>query len=610
MTDKSDLQHVKVTNRVVGLAAIVLLFVAAPSKAVWLDFAETANEKRNAISHAVYEIVINPALNLLDDGLSPGTDSRTFQEQAEQLLGRTKRKLDKAADKAVREELKAIANMIGFRKAGSFGSRLQAKVVNRATGFVKSKVLDAAATVTDKLVSGEREGGRLAGGHERGHGSIDMRIALAVDDDEREWYESKARVLGKTPLPAARFPRTRQASDPVPGTLVDAWDVDAGWSERSPQAGVSAADGDPWGQDPKGEWDSPPAASAATKTDVWGDETEAREHTRRAGASVARTDPWDQDAGQEWDSPAGTPVAGDVGDEPADTEWRNEYAAALNHFLGPDDDDNSYEAALRTVERLELEAVRRHKERERQARLEAEERERRARLAEERRERRARESAEATQGAIVSGILSGLAIAQGQLDMTQQHIALAQQLEDQRRRAAADRRQRLAALRQEQEQQRQAEEARYRQQQEQMRRQAEEQERQQREAERRRVAEQERQRQIAEEQRKEAERQAKLMRRQACLQRISGSRNGCVQPIRERGGSDWYHYYFRNNCNYPISVYYGGRGDRRLSSLAMVPPRSKSHYMKPKGRLRYSACYDDPGVSGPSCEIMSWACPD
>ena len=134
--------------------------------------------------------------------------------------------------------------------------------------------------------------------------------------------------------------------------------------------------------------------------------------------------------------------------------------------------------------------------------------------------------------------------------------------------------------------------------------------RQRREAERRRVAEQERQRRIAEEQRTEAERHAKLIRRQACRQRISGSRSGCVQPIRERGGSDWYHYHFRNNCSYPISDFYGGQGDGRLSSLTRVPSRSKSPYMKPRGGLRYSACYDAPGVSGPSCEILSWACPD
>ena len=512
MTDKSDLQHVKVTNRVVGLAAIVLLFVAAPSKAVWLDFAETANEKRNAISHAVYEIVINPALNLLDDGLSPGIDSRTFQERAEQLLGRTNRKLDKAADKAVREELKAIANMIGLRKARSFGSRLQAKIVNRATGFVKSKVLDA--TAMDRLVSGEREGGRLAGGHERGHGSIDMRIALAVDDDEREWYESNARVLGKTPLPAARFPRTRQASDPVPGTLVDAWDVDAGWSERSPQAGVSAADGDPWGQDPKGEWDSPPAAPAAAKVDVWSADAGESTHGRPGEASVATADPWGQDTGQGWTGASTAPVVGNVGTDPIDAEWQNEYAVALNHFLGLDDNDSSYEAALSTVVRLEHEAVERERLAEQQ-RLEAQERERQARIDAEKRERqiarmeaelesaRAERRRRATEQGIIRGVQNAVSALQPTLDFQHQLV--------QRDREARLRRD-LARLR---------EQAR---------------------AEQTRAAVERQQQQAAEQQRRQAEKQARLKRElqrrlRECAGITVGSGFGDECPIVQVGRS-------------------------------------------------------------------------
>ena len=485
--------------------------------------------------------------------------------------------------------------------------------------------LDAASGAREKLKKRLEAAKRTLGGlaDKVGETIGDVRVALAIHPDERPWYESEPRVLGKARLPAVTVSRSRQGPDPYPSSLAAAWGMDAETIRRSRDPGAYAAKPDPWGQDAGPGWDSPAAAPVATRTDVWSDDAGEGEQSRRARASIAGADPWSQDAGQKWDSPSGMPVAADAGDEQADTQWQNEYASALNHLLGREDDDSSYEAALSTVERLELEAVRRQEERERQARLAAAERERKARLEaaegerqarleEERRERRARQSAEATRAGIVSGVLSGLALAQGQLDIAQEHIALAQQLEDQRRRAEAERRQRLAAIQREQEQQRQAEQERYRlqqrHQQEQMRRQAEEQERQRREAERRRVEEQERQRRIAEEQRKEAERQAKAMRRQACLQRISGSRNGCVQPIRERGGSDWYDYFFRNNCNYPIAVYFGGQGDARLSSVTHVSPRSKSAYLRPKGRLRYAACYHDPGISGPSCEIMSWAC--
>ena len=81
--------------------------------------------------------VTTAALDLLNEGLSPGTDSRAFQEGAGEFLDRTKRKLGEAADKAVRDELKAVANMIGFRKAKGFASRFQEKVVGRVTGFVR-----------------------------------------------------------------------------------------------------------------------------------------------------------------------------------------------------------------------------------------------------------------------------------------------------------------------------------------------------------------------------------------------------------------------------------------------------------------------------------------
>lgn len=236
----------------------------------------------------------------------------------------------------------------------------------------------------ERLESAKRSIGRLVG--RAGETVTDIRAALAIDRDERQWYESEARVLDKAPLPSVKVPRTREAPDSSPRSLAEAWGMDAETIRRSRDPAVWAAKPDPWGQDTGKGWDSPPAPPAAAKVDVWSDDAAGKgEQSRPGGTPVASADPWGQNTGQGWASAATTPVVGDVGTDPVDAEWQSEYAAALNHFLGLDDEDSSYEAALIEVERLELEAVRRQEERERQARLAAEERERQARLAKRRR---------------------------------------------------------------------------------------------------------------------------------------------------------------------------------------------------------------------------------
>lgn len=620
MSERSNPRRRTVSALAATLAAILLLIVAERSDAGLSDSIEAAEDNVNIISDTVTRVIIDPALKILDESLSPAADVRSIQGQAREYFSRTKRKLNEAASQAIHNNMKAAANMFGFGKVRGFRTKFRASVVDRVARFVESKAWDTAAAIADRLASGAQEAGRRAGSPLGGNSIVDMRIALAIDEDEQPLYASDVRVLGKERLPAVTVSRSSQAPDPYPGSLAEAWSMDAETIRRSRDPATYAAKPDPWGQDAGRGWDSPPAASAATKTDVWGADAGEREHTRRARASIARADPWGQDAGQQWDSPAGTPVAGDAGGELTDTEWQNEYAAALNHFLGLDDNDSSYEAALSTVETLEREAAQRvererlaeqqrmeTQERERQARLEAEKRERQiarmeAELESERAERRSR----ATAQAIVRGVQNAVGVLQPMLDRTANLIQ--QEKEARLRRDLARLREQAAAQARAKQEYAAIERQRQQTAEQQRRRQAEAQERQRREAEGRQAEEQQRQRQIAEEQRKEAERQAKAMRRQACLQRISGSRNGCVQPIRERGGSDWYHYYFRNNCNYPIAVWYGGQGDARLSSLAQVSPRSKAAYQRPKGRLRYAACYNDPGLSGPSCEIMSWAC--
>ena len=453
--------------------------------------------------------------------------------------------------------------------------------------FPVLKIGDAAVAVREgfkeRLKSAERKIGRFVGGV--GETVADARAALAIGADERDWYESRIGSPAKTPLPVTVVSGTRAAPEPRPKA-------------------------DPWADD------TTDTTKVGKRRNVWEDDDAEADRSAHDWASAkSKTDPWGRDPGAEPDGPPDEAVAGYDGDEPREAEqWQSEYTVALNQFLGLDDGDDDYEAALSTVERLEREAVRRQEEQERQARLEEQERLEAARLQEERErreqlaaEQRARERAEASQREILMAIQTTTAILQGQMSAIQQQRAQRRQ---------------LAALKQQQARQRRAEQERYQQQLQRQRqaaeqRQAEEQERQRQETERRHAEEQERQRRETERrhaeeqerQRREAERRAKEARLQACLARISGSRNSCVQPGRRRARSgDWYHYYFQNNCNYPVAVYYGGSQDVRLSSLATIAPRGKAHYVRPKGRLRYSACYYASGVSGPSCEILPHAC--
>ena len=328
----------------------------------------------------------------------------------------------------------------------------------------------AGEKVRRRLEAAKRRVGQLAGA--AGETVADARVALAVDEDDRRWYESAVKVLDRSRLAAVTVPRTRHAPDP--GTRADPWGTVAKTGEPSRDAGASVAKVDPWAPD-AGQGRA--AAPAARGTDVWAADAGARAAVRRDGRSGAAADPWAPDAGRGWDVAADTPALAAPADAQADAQWQDEYAVALNRLLGLSSGDDGYEAALDTVERMEIEAVRRQEERERLARLEAEEREQ-ARLAEEERRRQMRlaearreaESRRRSGSGLERGIQSGLAIVQGQL-------AFVQQLQDQQRQAEAARQRRLAAIDLQQAQQRQAEQqARFQEQQrrqEEQRRQAE-----------------------------------------------------------------------------------------------------------------------------------------
>ena len=222
--------------------------------------------------------------------------------------------------------------------------------------------LAAKERAKDRLKSAERKIGRFV--RRTGEAAADARAALAIGAGDREWYESETGILAKAPLAAAAVSGTRAA--PEPQTKAD-----------------------PWADD---------TSTAGQSVDVWGDDAGEGGGGTYGRASTG-ADPWGHDPGTGWDdSPPEETVAAYDGDGQREAEqWQSEYADALNHFLGLDDGDDDYEAALSTVERLEREAIRRQEERERQARLEEQERleaarrqkerERQERLAAERRAR-------------------------------------------------------------------------------------------------------------------------------------------------------------------------------------------------------------------------------
>ena len=481
MSDQSNSHRQTVSTLAATVAAVLLLTVAERSDAGLSDSLDAAEENVNIIADAVTTVIIDPALEILDESLSPTADARSIQGQAREYFGRAKRKFNEAASQVIHNNMKAAANMFGFGEVRGFRAKFQASVVDHVAGFVESKAWETAASITDRLASGAKEGERRADSPPRRNSIVDMRIALAIDKDERRWYEAEARVLGKARLPAVTVSRTPRAPDPYPRSLAEAWGMDAETIRRSRDPATWAPKPDPWGQDAGQGWDSPPAAPAATKVDVWSADAEESEHGRSSGATVATADPWGQDSEQGWASAPTTPVVGDVGTDPIDAQWQNEYAAALNHFLGLDDEDSSYEAALVEVERLELEAVERERlaeqqrleaqERERQARLEAQKRERQiARMEAELKSARAERRRQANTQAFVRGVQNAVGALQPMLDQT---AALVQQ--DREARLRRD----LARLREQAraEQARAATERQQRQAAEQQRRQAAKQER-------------------------------------------------------------------------------------------------------------------------------------
>ena len=411
-----------------------------------------------------------------------------------------------------------------------------------------------------------------------------------------------ADMLGADPLPKANLRAALPARPPV-GT-----DAVAG---GSPDPWSAAATPDPW--------------SAGAPADPWA-------NILAGGAGAP--DPWAPAA------PAVPDIAEDEEDPPAPGGARDaRYARAVGGAEAKSFDDALADLRRREAEARRAaqraEAERRRAEREAEARRERERAEAERRKAEARRERERREAEarreqeriearnrefdriEAQNRAdnwnmFFEGLGDALntynnALQQQAADAVQRQRQQAR-LEAERQREwrrreearAAQARDEETRIRRENERRRQAERAEARR--------REEQARQRQEEERRRA---EAQRRADEERRKEAERQARENRRAICRATRAGSRTSCVESRRGRNDRTGSYHILKNNCDYPITVWFHWSGDTKYSnSTGVLRPYGSQHIGTKRGRFFYAACYGSGGIhlENGRCTLYSWAC--
>ena len=330
MTDTCNSPHRDARHLLAALVAVTLLSNAPPAEAGWIP---------------------KPGATVAGGLVAGG-----FAWSMKKNIGEATDQVGELLNAFLREDADEVN-----RISGSF-ERLGGKIGMDASPLLSigAGALDGARVVGEKinkrLNAAKRVLGRLAGK------AGDARAALAIDSDERPLYESN-RVLGKARLPAVTVSRTRQAPDPYPSSLAEAWGMDAETIRRSRDPAAYAGKADPWAQDAGQGWDSPPAAPVATRTDAWSDDAGEGEQSRRAGASIAGADPWGQEPKEE---EMGTGDAGPWGEDGragreggdvATGRLQGEYAAALDRFLGAEEGSSDYEATLSALLEREKELL-------------------------------------------------------------------------------------------------------------------------------------------------------------------------------------------------------------------------------------------------------------
>ena len=214
------------------------------------------------------------------------------------------------ADGSVKEALKECGEALENIYARGFGVE---KIVGKAR--------DTAALAKSAV-------DRVAKWSGKGAAPDDPRMALAVDKEERRFYEKETGVLDRKPLPAPDDNSTRSSDEMQPrgADSVSAWDGEAA---RDPWSGDEGGEGSGGRNDAR-------RPAARDQADPWGEtETEV----------AAQTPP--------------TPVA----DEYAEADYEDStYSVALSEVLGDttqqETTEDGYVGALAALERREAEARR------------------------------------------------------------------------------------------------------------------------------------------------------------------------------------------------------------------------------------------------------------
>jgi hypothetical protein len=333
--------------------------------------------------------ILEEGTKLVKEGLSGNIDSATYSRRHDEFL-------DKKVHLGVKSFLKDAADNLKLKVANPLagvkerlGDTRLSKLVSRVQEKIQGTTADSPAT--DATKPDEQDG------------TIDPRIALAVNDEETEWYEAETSLMDETPLPQA------EAVAHVDNNRAGSPDSD--WSA----SGEGDGKGEPVRPDCKNPWVDIDAdcgnedQATAQARDPWTDLDDGADEWADSSTPDCKG-PWvdiDADCGNENQGNDGrseeTEVAG-VSDEAQE----GTYQEAVDRLLGnePASDADPYSASgegyEEAVAQLEAEAAERERlaqlaaeaaERERQARLAAEaaEREQQARLAVKRAERERQE---------------------------------------------------------------------------------------------------------------------------------------------------------------------------------------------------------------------------
>ena len=335
-----------------GVAAILLLLTAAPVQAGWKSPSPGATAAGGVVAVGL------------------GHSLRKNLGESVDRLG----EMFNAVARGDTEEVKRLSEE---------SDRLSGRVVRDAFPVlgVLSGAFDTSRAAVEKLEaklrSAERKIGRFVG--KAGERTVDARAALAIDEDERQWYESEGGILDGGPLPVVRTPPPSDAPVHVVASPMGDEDDDLPFrQERGSNPvgeyalrcgggqGISVYSGGLYAHwktlMEKHSGDCPADAPSRSEWSDMFDET-------------AVTDPWapERDTQLAEDSLPddwGTAMQISSVESEGIDDAPDDYDAALADVYGDDPTasaDDGYGAALEALERRQVEAERQRRERVRAA---------------------------------------------------------------------------------------------------------------------------------------------------------------------------------------------------------------------------------------------------